>query len=93
MAPPGYSLGFTPAFMKTAVNPHLLTKISLTVALILVVGGCANVPVYEQRLVSKVGMTQTDSLVQGDQVNLLSQIEPGSAISGGAVAAGCTACR
>ena len=79
--------------MKTAVNPHLLTKFSLTVALVLVVGGCANVAVYEQELVSKVGMTRTDSMVQGDQVNLLSQIEPGSAISGGAVAAGCTACR
>ena len=55
--------------------------------------GCANVPVYEQELVSKVGMTRTDSMVEGDQVNLISQIEPGSAVSGGAVAAGCTACR
>lgn len=56
-------------------------------------GGCANVPVYEQELVSKIGMTRTDSIVEGDQVNLISQIEPGSAVSGGAVAAGCTACR
>lgn len=59
----------------------------------LFLGGCANVPVYEQELVSKVGMTRTDSMVEGDQVNLISQIEPGSAVSGGAVAAGCTACR
>jgi hypothetical protein len=55
--------------------------------------GCDHIPVYEQELVSKVGMTRTDSMVEGDQINLLSQIEPGSAVSGGAVAAGCTACR
>lgn len=55
--------------------------------------GCSHVPVYEQELVSKVGMTRTDSMVEGDQVNLISQIEPGGAVSGGAVAAGCTACR
>ena len=55
--------------------------------------GCSHVPVYEQELISKVGMTRTDSMVEGDQVNLISQIEPGSAVSGGAVAAGCTACR
>jgi hypothetical protein len=54
---------------------------------------CAEVPVYEQELVSRIGMTRTDSMVEGDQLNLLSQIEPGSAVSGGAVAAGCTACR
>lgn len=55
--------------------------------------GCTNVPVYEQALVSKVGMTRSDSMVEGDRVNLLPQIEPGSAVSGGAAAAGCTACR
>jgi len=55
--------------------------------------GCTNIPVYEQALVSKVGMTRSDSMVEGDRVNLLSQIEPGSAVSGGAAAAGCTACR
>lgn len=71
----------------------LLVTILSCGALALMLSGCTHVPVYEQELVSKVGMTRTDSMVEGDQVNLISQIEPGSAVSGGAVAAGCTACR
>jgi hypothetical protein len=55
--------------------------------------GCASVPVYEQGLVSQNRMTFSDNPVQNDQINLLSQIEPGSAVSGGGQAAGCTACR
>lgn len=69
-----------------------LTKFLVFTCLLLSVG-CTNVPVYEQGLVSKVGMTRSDSMVEGDRLNLLSQIEPGSAVSGGAAAAGCTACR
>lgn len=80
--------------MRTLSNNR--TRSTYTVLLLIMpvlLVGCANVPVYEQELVSKVGMTRTDSMVEGDQVNLISQIEPGSAVSGGAVAAGCTACR
>lgn len=76
--------------MKTALH---LARILPAAVFLIFLGGCANVPVYEQGLVSKVGMTRTDSMVQGDRVNLLPQIEPGSAISGGSVAAGCTVCR
>jgi len=54
---------------------------------------CKSVPVYEQGLVSKDGMTFSDNPAQSDRVNLISQIEPGSAVSGGGQAAGCTACR
>ena len=79
--------------MKTALPRGVLSPFLLVAFLMLILGGCANVPVYEQGLVSKVGMTRTDSMVQGDRVNLLPQIEPGSAVSGGAVAAGCTVCR
>lgn len=76
---------------------HLDTLKNLTICLVvtglLLSLGCTNVPVYEQGLVSKVGMIRSDSMVEGDRLNLLSQIEPGSAVSGGAAAAGCTACR
>ena len=77
---------------KFTSSINLLRSCLLTVTLMSAVG-CTHVPVYEQELVSKIGMTRTDSMVEGDQINLLSQIEPGSAVSGGAVAAGCTACR
>lgn len=77
--------------MKTT-NFRLPLFVCLSWAVSLI-AGCDTVPVYEQELVSRTGMTRTDSLVEGDRINLLSQIEPGSAVSGGAVAAGCTACR
>ena len=56
-------------------------------------GGCTQVPVYQQVHVSKTGMLFSDSLVCSPRPNLVTQIEPGSAASGGAQAAGCTACR
>lgn len=71
---------------------HHLKTIALAMSL-LGLAGCASVPVYEQGLVSQNGMTFSDNPVQNDQINLLSQIEPGSAVSGGGQAAGCTACR
>ena len=79
--------------MKIPFNLSKTLSLGLLVVYALLLCGCANVPVYEQGLVSKVGMTRSDSMVEGDRVNLLSQIEPGSAVSGGAAAAGCTACR
>jgi len=56
-------------------------------------GGCTQVPVYQQVHVSKTGMLFSESLVASPRPNLITQIEPGSATSGGAQAAGCTACR
>ena len=79
--------------MIRSLYGNRLLEFCLACFVVLGISGCANVPVYEQELVSKVGMTRTDSMVEGDRVNLLSQIEPGSAVSGGAAAAGCTACR
>lgn len=68
----------------------MLAAASLTLVFL---GGCASVPIYEQQIVSKTGMTFSDSIVESSQTNLTIQIEPGSAVSGGAQAAGCTACR
>lgn len=70
-----------------------LTNWALPLLFLLALAGCTSVPVYEQGLVSRNGMTFSDNPVQNEQINLLSQIEPGSAISGGGQAAGCTACR
>jgi hypothetical protein len=55
--------------------------------------GCARVPIASQRLVSKPNMVFGDTMVFNDQRRLIAQIEPGSAFSGGAQAAGCTACK
>jgi hypothetical protein len=79
--------------MKKSTISLKLLGAGLFLLFISLIAGCDHIPVYEQELVSKVGMTRTDSMVEGDQINLLSQIEPGSSVSGGAVAAGCTACR
>ena len=56
-------------------------------------GGCAHVPVAQQRLVTKTEMTFQSSAGGHPGSNLIGQIEPGSASSGGAQAAGCTSCR
>lgn len=60
---------------------------------LLLAAGCTRVPVYDQARVSRPGMTFSSSLVETPQFNLLPQIEPGTAVSGGAKGAGCTACR
>ncbi len=76
------------------MNPRKRIAQVATVAVIaLAVSGCSTLPEYEQGLVSQNGMTFSDNPVQNEQINLLSQIEPGSAVSGGGQAAGCTACR
>ena len=71
---------------------QLRLHICLSIAAI-VLSSCTSVPVYQQQYVSKDGMTFSDNPAETDRVNLISQIEPGSAVSGGAQAAGCTACR
>jgi len=68
----------------------------LLMALVLVAqggAGCKAVPVMEQRLVSKPNMVFSDSPVFAYQSRMLMQIDPGAALSSGAQAAGCTACR
>ena len=63
------------------------------VALALAAGGCVQVPPYEQALVSKPNMSFEDVGAFAGAARLLPQVEPGSASSGGAQGAGCTACR
>lgn len=55
--------------------------------------GCRSVPASEQRLVSKPNMLFSDSFVYTYDSRILPQLELGSALSGGAQTAGCTACR
>ena len=62
-------------------------------ALLFLLSGCKTVPVAEQRLVSRYNMVFSDSPVFSWQSQMLAQTEPGSASSGGAPTAGCTACQ
>lgn len=55
--------------------------------------GCTQVPLAKQRLVSKSSMSFDSSAHGHPVVNLMTQLEPGTAASGGAQAAGCTSCR
>lgn len=70
-------------------------SISLTAILTLALAfsSCTSIPAYKQQLVSKAGMTFSDSLVENAQSSLTPQVEPGSDSSGGAQASGCSACR
>ncbi|GAB5562916.1 MAG: hypothetical protein SynsKO_45630 [Synoicihabitans sp.] len=65
----------------------------MAVLLALVFAGCSQVPLSQQRLVSKSAMGFDNSAQGHPNVNLMSQVEPGTAASGGAQAAGCTSCR
>jgi hypothetical protein len=65
----------------------------LAIALALGCGGCTQVPAWKQERVSRPGLLFSDSAVLASRSNLIGQIEPGSAVAGGAQAAGCTACR
>ena len=72
--------------------------IRLFMPLLLAVGAggiqsCKTVAVNEQRLLSKPNMTFSDSYAFSYQPRLVVQVEPGSASSGGAQAAGCTSCK
>ena len=73
--------------------PRAWASWATTLALAWLGVGCARVPVAAQRLVSKPNMVFGDTLVFNDARRLVAQIEPGSAFSGGAQAAGCTACK
>ena len=78
--------------MKTDWKTTNWKGITLMIALGLL-SGCRAVPLQDQRLVSKYNMTFSDSPVFAYQSTVLTQIEPGTASSGGAQAAGCTACQ
>ena len=61
---------------------------------VLLLAGCSSPAVRQQRLVSKPNMLFSDSAAfTYNSARLLPQLEPGSAASGGAQNAGCTACR
>lgn len=78
--------------MDYAFGKYLLLAVLLTLA----AGGaqgCKTVAVNEQRLLSKPTMTFSDSFTYSYQPRLTVQVEPGSASSGGAQAAGCTSCK
>ena len=67
---------------------------ALHLVALLFAAGCASPAVRQQRLVSKPNMLFSDSAVfTYNSTRLLPQLEPGSATSGGAQNAGCTACR
>jgi hypothetical protein len=55
--------------------------------------GCAQVAAHQQRLVSKPNVVFSESMVFGYQCKLWPQVEVGTAIGGGAQAAGCTSCQ
>ena len=81
---------------RTAAGP--VRSLPLTAGLPLValflLAGCAAPAVRPQRLVSKPNMLFSDSsMFTYNSARLLPQLEPGSASSGGAQNAGCTACR
>lgn len=55
--------------------------------------GCRAVPVHQQRLVSQPNMQFSRYPAYTREPQLLSQIETGAALSGGATASGCSSCR
>jgi len=72
---------------------NLIVLVCLAVAGAVVLTGCTSPSVRQQRLVSKPNMLFSDSAVFAYSSRLLPQLEPGSAMSGGAQNAGCTSCR
>ena len=78
--------------MKEWLFQKLLLFMLVAVACACLIG-CKAVPLNQQGLVSKPNMTFSDSPVFAYQSNVLTQVEPGTAGSGGAQAAGCTACQ
>ncbi len=65
----------------------------LAVLGILLLSGCAAIPIHEQGLASKRGMSFSQPESSSFDSAIVSQIEPGTGIGNGAQAAGCVACR
>jgi hypothetical protein len=80
------------SYLESVLEVSVFRTIVLLVS-VLTLSGCKAVPIMQQRLVSKPNMVFSDSPVFSYQSQVVSQIEPGSALSGGAQAAGCTACQ
>ncbi|MBT5902354.1 MAG: hypothetical protein HOH58_09630 [Opitutaceae bacterium] len=74
------------------MNGRLLVALGAAMFALSMVG-CTHVPLAKQRLVSKAAMSFDSSAHGHPVVNLMTQLEPGTAASGGAQAAGCTSCR
>lgn len=69
-------------------------RLALVAALLgLVLTGCRTVPPTEQRLVSRPVMQFNERPAFVTNSSLLSQTEPGAAVSGGGANSGCTSCR
>jgi len=74
-----------------ATKRWLLTSLAALTGVLIT--GCAQVGVQEQRLVSKPNMTFTDYAVFNAPPRLFQQSEPGASDTGGAASAGCSSCR
>ena len=59
----------------------------------LAICGCVQVPVQEQRRVSKPNMGFTDSYVFNYESTLTGQVEPASGGTGEGKSTGCTSCK
>ncbi len=71
-----------------------LRQVALGLAAIVpLLASCSAVGPERQRLVAKPNMLFSDTVIFNYQDKLLPQTEPGSAVSGGAQASGCTSCR
>lgn len=77
---------------RTYKNRHVGGAVVASIFALTMVG-CTQVPLAKQRLVSKAAMSFDSSAHGHPVVNLMTQLEPGTAASGGAQAAGCTSCR
>ena len=60
---------------------------------LLLLAGCAAVPVHEQRLVSEPNMQFSRSTITSYDSRVLSQLQPGRLTTGGAQVSTCTLCR
>ncbi len=77
-------------------NYYLLSKIKSGLAMFawpLVVTGCVKIPVAEHQDLSRPNMVFESQGAFASRPSTFSQMEPGSATSGGGQAAGCTACQ
>lgn len=74
-------------------RPQTLRLLSMVLAALVLSSGCTQVPVSQQRLVSKPNMIFDETSVFAFSSRLSPQSEPGSASSGGAQGSGCTACK
>ena len=68
-------------------------RVAAWLAGLTLLAGCARVPLSEQGRVAKPNMVFADTAAFNEKSALQCQIEPGTAASGGAQAAGFTSCK